>query len=85
MAFKFEGLRTWQLSMDLAKRVNEIADRFPKKELYNLSFQSRRAADSVSLNIAEGSTGCQTGTNKISRLCKSFRTRNSNMLIQGKA
>jgi len=57
MAFKFEGLRTWQLSMDPAERVNEIADRFPKKELYNLSSQSRRAADSVSLNIAEGSTG----------------------------
>ena len=57
MAFKFENLRTWQLSMELAERANELADRFPRKELYNLSSQSRRAADSVSLNIAEGSTG----------------------------
>ena len=56
MAFKFEQLRTWQLSMDLAERVHELADRFPPKELYNLSSQSRRSSDSVSLNIAEGST-----------------------------
>jgi four helix bundle protein len=56
MAFKFEELRNWQLSMELAERVNELVATFPPKELYNLSSQSRRAADSVSLNIAEGST-----------------------------
>jgi len=57
MAFKFEQLRTWKLSMDLAERVNELVNTFPPKEVYNLTSQSRRAADSVSLNIAEGSTG----------------------------
>ena len=54
---KFEELRTWQLSMELAERVYEIVEKFPSKELYNLSSQSRRSADSVSLNIAEGSAG----------------------------
>jgi len=43
--------------MDLAEKVNVLVDQFPPKELYNLSSQSRRSADSVSLNIAEGSTG----------------------------
>ena len=57
MAFKFEQLRTWQLSMELAERVNELVDRFPPHERYYLSLQSRRSADSVALNIAEGSTG----------------------------
>lgn len=57
MAFKFEELRVWQKSVQLTSLVDGVADKFPKKELYNLSNQIRRAADSVSLNIAEGSTG----------------------------
>lgn len=57
MAFKFEELRVWQKSVQLTSLVDEIADTFPKKELYNLTNQIRKAADSVSLNIAEGSTG----------------------------
>jgi four helix bundle protein len=57
MEFKFEKLIIWQKAMDLGEMVNELTFRFPKKELYNLSSQSRRAADSVALNISEGSTG----------------------------
>jgi four helix bundle protein len=57
MAFKFENLRIWQESMELAEEINTVADNFPKKEFYNLSSQIRRAADSIALNIAEGSTG----------------------------
>ena len=34
-----------------------LTERFPKQELYSLSSQIKRAADSVVLNIAEGSTG----------------------------
>lgn len=56
MSFKFEKLQVWQDSMDLAEDINKMIDVFPQKEVYNLSSQIRRAADSVSLNIAEGST-----------------------------
>ncbi len=42
--------------MDLADDINKLTELFPQKEIYNLSSQIRRAADSVSLNIAEGST-----------------------------
>ncbi len=55
--FKFENLIIWQKAMDLGEEMNSIADSFPKKEVYNLSSQIRRAADSVALNISEGSIG----------------------------
>lgn len=57
MAFKFEKLIVWQKSVDLANKVHLLAASFPKDEMYVLGSQIRRAADSVSLNIAEGSTG----------------------------
>lgn len=57
MPFKFEELKVWKASLDLGEKINLIAESFPKKELYNLGAQIRRAADSIGLNIAEGSTG----------------------------
>jgi four helix bundle protein len=57
MSFKFEKLIVWQKAADLSEMVNELVKRFPKEELYILTSQFKRAADSVSLNIAEGSTG----------------------------
>ena len=57
MAFKFEKLIVWQKSLELADAIHEVTKKFPKDELYVLTSQIKRAADSVSLNIAEGSTG----------------------------
>lgn len=57
MSFKFEKLKVWQKAVDLSADVNELTRKFPKEELFILSAQIKRAADSVSLNIAEGSTG----------------------------
>ena len=57
MAFKFESLKVWQLSLEIADEIDLLAQSFPKHELYSLSSQMRRAANSVSLNIVEGSTG----------------------------
>jgi four helix bundle protein len=45
------------MAMDLGEKVNTIATHFQKEEMYNLSNQIRRAADSVALNIAESSIG----------------------------
>ncbi|PVW14716.1 four helix bundle protein [Marixanthomonas spongiae] len=55
MSFKFEKLNIWKKAMELGEDVDAIADTFPKKELFNLSSQIRRAADSIALNISEGS------------------------------
>ncbi|HVS91505.1 MAG TPA: four helix bundle protein [Mucilaginibacter sp.] len=57
MSFKFEKLIVWQKAVDLSANVSELTKTFPKDELFILSAQIKRAADSVSLNIAEGSTG----------------------------
>ena len=57
MPFKFEKLIVWQKAVDLSDFVNQVTKSFPKDEIYILTSQIKRAADSVSLNIAEGSTG----------------------------
>ncbi|WP_317130275.1 four helix bundle protein [Aggregatimonas sangjinii] len=53
--FKFENLVIWQKAMVLGEEMDRVLERFPKKEMYNLSSQIRRAADSIALNISEGS------------------------------
>ncbi len=57
MAFKFENLKVWQLSLELTDEIDLLAQAFPKHGLYALSSQVRRASNSISLNIVEGSTG----------------------------
>jgi four helix bundle protein len=44
----------WQDAQDIAVSVYKITDTLPKHELYSLGDQIRRAASSVSANIAEG-------------------------------
>ncbi len=57
MSFKFEKLEVWKRSIDLSFRVHELTRKFPKEEIYILTSQIKRAADSIALNLAEGSTG----------------------------
>ena len=57
MTLKFERLVVWQKALDLSAEIHELTRTFPKEELYVLASQMKRAADSVALNIAEGSTG----------------------------
>ena len=57
MAFRFENLKVWQKALQLSNEIDLIAKSFPKIEMFSLAQQIKRAADSVVLNIAEGSTG----------------------------
>ena len=58
MAFKFESLQVWQIALNLTDEIDSLTKRsFPKEELFILTSQIKRAADSVVLNIAEGCTG----------------------------
>jgi four helix bundle protein len=55
MSFKFEKLIIWQKALEFGEDINDIIKDLPKNEMYNLSSQILRAADSIALNISEGS------------------------------
>ena len=50
----YKGLFVWQRSIELVTAVYELTEKFPKEEIYGLTAQMRRAAVSISSNIAEG-------------------------------
>jgi four helix bundle protein len=50
----YRDLVVWQKSIALCVRVYKLCEAFPKNELYGLSDQMKRAAVSISSNIAEG-------------------------------
>lgn len=52
--FNFEKLETWQKAIAFADLVYESTRHFPADERFGLTNQMRRAAVSVSSNIAEG-------------------------------
>jgi len=55
MAFRFEGLEIFHAAIDFSARVYETVRKFPADERFDLASQARRAANSIVLNIAEGS------------------------------
>ena len=57
MPFKFEKLEVYQLALAYVDLIYDVSAQLPKSEEYNLKSQIVRAATSVALNIAEGSTG----------------------------
>ena len=49
-----KNLRVWGISMDFVTEIYKITAGFPKEEKYGLVDQMRRAAVSITSNIAEG-------------------------------
>ena len=56
-AFAFEKLDVYHKAIAYGENVHLQIKSFPKEELYALSSQYRRAADSIALNISEGYPG----------------------------
>jgi four helix bundle protein len=50
----FKDLVVWQKAHQFVLHVYQLTDDFPRKELYGLTAQLRRAAVSIPANIAEG-------------------------------
>jgi four helix bundle protein len=54
--FNFEKLETWQEAINFADLVYSVTRHFPDQEKFGLTNQMRRAAVSISSNLAEGSS-----------------------------
>lgn len=57
----YRDLLVWQRSMDLVVACYRLTDGFPRREMYGITSQIRRAAVSVPSNIAEGHGRYHTG------------------------
>jgi four helix bundle protein len=55
--YKFQRLQVYQLGVEYVDHVYTLAHLIPDSEKFNLRSQLERAATSIVLNIAEGSTG----------------------------
>ena len=53
--FGFEKLEVWQLAIQFADQIYDVTANFPSDERFGLTNQLRRAAVSISTNIAEAS------------------------------
>ena len=53
--FRFQDLEIWQLAIEIADELFDLADELEKKKLYRFAEQLRAAGMSMSNNIAEGS------------------------------
>ncbi|MEX2028552.1 MAG: four helix bundle protein [Candidatus Curtissbacteria bacterium] len=58
--FRFEKLDAWKMAIDYANSIYDICETLPKSEIFGLASQLRRAALSISSNIAEGSGSSST-------------------------
>jgi four helix bundle protein len=53
--FRFQDLKIWELAIQIADELFDIADALEEKRLYRFAEQLRGAGMSISNNIAEGS------------------------------
>jgi four helix bundle protein len=56
----YRDLIVWQRAIELVRHIYLLTDHFPKREMYGLASQMRRAAVSVPSNIAEGQSRLHT-------------------------
>lgn len=80
--FRFQKLEIWQIAIEIADLLFDIADDLEEKKLYRFAEQLRGSGMSISNNIAEGSG---SSSNKVFHryldIAKSSSFENANILI----
>ena len=71
--YKFQSLLVYQLALEYINQIYDVANDLPASERFNIGSQIIRAATSIALNIAEGSTG-QSDKEQIRFLSLSMRS-----------
>jgi four helix bundle protein len=80
--FRFRDLEIWQMAIDIADELFDIADKIEKKRYYRFSEQLRAAGMSMSNNIAEGSgSSFKKEFNQFLNIAKRSSFENANILI----
>ncbi|MEW6570413.1 MAG: four helix bundle protein [Nitrospirota bacterium] len=80
--FRFEELKIWEKSIEIAERLFDIADELERRKLYKFAEQLRGAVLSISNNIAEGSgSNSKREFVQFLNIAKRSCFENANMLI----
>jgi four helix bundle protein len=80
--FRFEDLEIWQMAIEIADALFDIADDLDRKRLYKFAEQLRAAGMSMSNNIAEGSgSSSDREFHQFLNIAKRSTFENANILI----
>jgi len=80
--FRFQDLKIWQLAIEIADELFDIADGLEEKRLYRFADQLRGAGMSMSNNIAEGSgSGSKKEFKQFLNMARRSTFENANILI----
>src|SRR4030067_223626 len=80
--FRFQDLKIWHLSIEMADELFDVAEDLEKKRLYRFADQLRGAAMSMSNNIAEGSgSSLEKDFKQFLNIARRSTFENANILI----
>jgi four helix bundle protein len=80
--FRFQDLKIWQLAIEIADELFNLADELEQKKLFRFAEQLRAAGMSMSNNIAEGSgSSSNKEFNQFLNIARRSTFENANILI----